>query len=523
VQTETEQHPSYWTATAPHLRQAPLTHDTQAEVCVVGAGIAGLSTAYLLAATGKSVIVLDDGPIGDGQTRQTTAHLSNAIDDHYIQIEKLHGADGARLAAQSHTAAIEKIGEIVRNEQIDCDYERLDGYLFVPPGQSADILEEEFMAAHRAGLTAVELLKQLPAPWPGRPCLRFPGQGQFHPLRYLAGLALAFTQKGGRIFTGTHAQQMEGGSKAHVVTANGPQVACSAIVVATNTPVNDMFAIHTKQAPYLTYAIAAPVPRGWVTKGLYWDTLDPYHYVRLQRIERSANGVGELSGLDPANEELLIIGGEDHKTGQATDQEERYHRLEEWARQRLPRLGQVAFRWSGQVMESIDGVAFIGHNPADADNVYIATGDSGMGITHGTIAGILLTDLIHGRDNPWAKLYDPSRKTLRAADEFISENLNVAKQYAEWLTGGESRSIEDIPAGSGAVIRQGLTKIAVYRDGSGAAHMLSAVCPHLGCLVTWNGSEKTWDCPCHGSRFACTGQMVNGPANKGLEVMKDRG
>jgi glycine/D-amino acid oxidase-like deaminating enzyme/nitrite reductase/ring-hydroxylating ferredoxin subunit len=520
MQTETQQHPSYWTATAPHLRQAPLTHDTRADVCVVGAGIAGLSTAYLLVSAGQSVIVLDDGPIADGQTRQTTAHLSNALDDRYIEIEKWHGPDGARLAAESHTAAIEKIGAIVRDEQIDCDYERLDGYLFVPPGQSADILEQEFMAAHRAGLKDVEMLKQLPSPWPARPCLRFPGQGQFHPLRYIAGLALALTRKGGRIFTGTQARQMVGGSSAHVVTAKGPQVACSAIVVATNTPVNDLFAIHTKQAPYLTYALAAPVPRGWVTKGLYWDTLDPYHYVRLQKIDTPTNGNEALAGLDPAKEELLIVGGEDHKTGQASDQEERYGRLEEWARQHLPRLGRVTFRWSGQVMEPIDGVAFIGRNPSDADNVYIATGDSGMGITHGTIAGILLTDLILGRENPWAKLYDPSRKTLRAADEFLSENLNVAKQYAEWLTGGESRSLEDIPAGTGAVIRQGLSKLAIYRDGSGAAHVFSAVCPHLGCLVTWNGAEKTWDCPCHGSRFACTGAVVNGPANKGLEPLK---
>jgi glycine/D-amino acid oxidase-like deaminating enzyme/nitrite reductase/ring-hydroxylating ferredoxin subunit len=514
--TQMQPHPSYWSATAPHLRQSPLTHDTHADVCIVGAGIAGLSAAYCLVSAGKSVVVLDDGPIADGQTKQTTAHLSNAIDDRYAEIERWHGADGARFAAESHTAAIEKIGDIVRQEQIDCDFERLDGYLFVPPGESADLLEQERNAAHRAGLTGVELLDHLPAPWPARPCLRFPGQGQFHPLRYLAGLALAITRKGGRIFTGTHAQQMDGGAAARVTTANGPHVACSAIVVATNTPVNDLFAIHTKQAPYLTYALGALAPRGWVTKGLYWDTLDPYHYVRLQKLEPRTDGAGEL-GYDVDKEELVIIGGEDHKTGQASDQEERYQRLEAWARERLPKLGRVAFRWSGQVMETIDGVAFIGRNPADKDNVYIATGDSGMGMTHGTLAGLLLTDLILGRDNPWAKLYDPSRKTLRAAKEFLSENLNVAKQYTDWLTAGEASSVADIAAGAGAIIREGLSKVAVYRDDSGAAHRLSAVCPHLGCIVAWNSSEKTWDCPCHGSRFACTGEVVVGPANRGLE------
>lgn len=519
--TQTQTHPSYWSATAPHMRQCPLTHNTQADVCVVGAGIAGLSTAYLLASAGKSVIVLDDGPIADGQTRQTTAHLSNAIDDRYVEIERLHGEEGARLAAQSHTAAIEKIGEIARQEHIECDYERLDGYLFVPPDQSLDILEQEQDAARRAGLTDVELLDRLPAPWPARPCLRFPRQGQFHPLRYLAGLALAVTRKGGRIFTHTHATQMDGGSPARVATAQGSHVDCSAIVVATNTPVNDLFAIHTKQAPYLTYAIGAIAPRGWIAKGLYWDTLDPYHYVRLQKLDPPTDVTSDIT-YDPENEELVIIGGEDHKTGQASDQEERYHRLESWARSRLPRMGSVVFRWSGQVMEPIDGVAFIGRNPADKDNVFIVTGDSGMGMTHGTIAGMLLIDLIRGRENPWAKLYDPSRKTLRAAKEFLSENLNVAKQYGEWITGGNKQSEADIPAGTGAVIREGVSKVAVYRDASGVAHKFSAVCPHLGCIVSWNRAEKTWDCPCHGSRFVCTGEVMVGPANKGLQPISNK-
>jgi glycine/D-amino acid oxidase-like deaminating enzyme len=322
------------------LRQCPLTHDTRADVCVVGAGIAGLSTASFLVSAGKSVIVLDDGRIADGQTKQTTAHLSNAVDDRYVEIECLHGAGGARLAAQSHTTAVETIGDVVRHEQIDCDFERLDGYLFVPPGESADILDQEWQAAHRAGLTSVKRLDRLPDPWPPRPCLRFPGQGQFHPLRYLAGLAQAITRKGGRIFTGTHAERMEGGGSARVITTKGPQVACSAIIVAANTPVNDLFAIHTKQAPYLTYAIAATVPRGWVTKGLYWDTLDPYHYVRLQKLQPQTNG-DPGPHYDADNEELLIVGGEDHKTGQAFDQEERCQRLEAWARERLPKMGSV--------------------------------------------------------------------------------------------------------------------------------------------------------------------------------------
>jgi len=495
---------SLWMATTTVPAFGPLTEDARADVCVVGAGIAGLTTAYLLARQGKSVIVLDDGPVAGGQTQRTTAHLSNAIDDRYFEIERLHGEGGARLAADSHTAAIDRIGAVVREEQIACDFERLDGYLFLPPGGDPEVLDRELAAAHRAGLAGVERLPRAPlTPFDTGSCLRFPAQGQFHPLRYLAGLAGAIGRDGGRIFTGTHATSVQGGTPARVETATGPAVTADAVVVATNTPVNDRVAIHTKQAPYLTYAIGAAVPRGSVARGLYWDTLDPYHYVRLQR-------------SDSGGDDVLIVGGEDHKTGQADDQAERYARLEAWARERFPTMREVAFCWSGQVMESIDGLAFIGRNPGDEANVFVATGDSGLGMTHGTIAGMLLTDLILGRENPWATLYDPSRKTLRAAGEFARENLNVARQYADWLAPGDAGSAGEVRPGMGSVLRRGLSRIAAYRDEHGAVHEFSAACPHLGCVVAWNDAEKTWDCPCHGSRFDRYGKVLNGPANSDL-------
>jgi Rieske Fe-S protein len=335
------------------------------------------------------------------------------------------------------------------------------------------------------------------------PALRFPRQGQFDPMKYLGGLARAVRRRRGRFFTGTHAASIEGGRPAQVVTADGLTVTCDAVVVATNTPVNDTFALHTKQAPYITYAVALRVPRGAVTKALYWDTSDPYHYARLQ-------GAG-------GPEDLLIVGGEDHKTGQDGDGgATRYARLELWARRRWPQCGPVEYRWSGQVMETVDGLAFIGRNPGD-ENVYIATGDSGMGMTHGTIAGMLLTDLIMGLSNPWADLYDPARKRMKAAGAYAKENLNVAKQYLlSWVAGGDVKSDDEIAPGSGAVLRRGLHKLAVYRDVAGRLHECSATCPHLGCVVHWNGGEKTWDCPCHGSRFDAYGRVLHGPANVDL-------
>ena len=505
---------SLWMATTAAPNESTLAEDTHAEVCVVGAGIAGITTAYLLAKQGKSVVVLDDGAIGGGQTQRTTAHLSNALDDRYFEIERLHGAEGAKLAADSHTAAIDRIESIVREERIACDFVRLDGYLFLPPGESAELLERELAAAHRAGLSGVERLPRAPlAGFDTGPCLRFPRQAQFHPLMYLTAVARAIQRAGGRIFTGTHAETIKGGKPARIKTSHGPIVTADAIVVATNSPVNDLLEIHTKQAAYMTYAIGAIIPHGAVATALYWDTLDPYHYVRIQPFSSEAS-MTEHNGAEA--QDVLIVGGEDHKTGQAPERSDPYARLEAWARERFPKIQEVRFRWSGQVMETIDGLAFIGRNPLDHPNVFIVTGDSGMGMTHGTIAGILLTDLILGRENPWAALYEPSRKTLGALRRFVKENLNVAQQYGDWLTSGDVDSPEQITPGAGAVIRHGLTKIAVYRDEQGVCHERSAVCTHLGGIVHWNDAEKTWDCPCHGSRFDRLGGALSGPANHDL-------
>jgi len=496
---------SVWMATANTPLQPRLRENIRTDVCIVGAGIAGMTTAYLLAKEGRSVVVVDDGAIGGGMTGRTTAHLTNAYDDRYVEMEKLHGGDGARLIAQSHTAAIDKVEEICREEEFDCEYERLDGYLFVPPNDSTDILKEELAAAHRAGLTGVEMVERCPIEtFETGPALRFPRQAQFHPLEYLTALTQAFTRHGGRVFSETHATNITGGADARVDTNLGAAVICDAIVVATNSPVNDRVAIHTKQAPYATYVIGMQVPNGSVTRALYWDTPDPYHYIRLQS--------------DKHNDryDVLIVGGEDHKTGQENDGNERYGRLEQWTRERFPQMLDVEFRWSGQVMEPVDGLAFIGRNPLDEDNVYIATGDSGQGMTHGTIAGMLLTDLIQGRKNRWEDLYSPSRVRVRSLPDYASENINVAGQYADYVTAGDIKSESELKPGEGAIMREGVSKIAVYRDGSGQVHKLSAVCPHLGCVVAWNSTERTWDCPCHGSRFSAEGRVYQGPSNADL-------
>jgi len=496
---------SVWMAGVPMPNYPRLESNTTAEVCVVGAGIAGMMTAYLLALEGKSVVVLDRMTVGAGETGRTTAHLSNALDRRYYELRRLHGEQGARLAAQSHTAAIDRLESISLHENIDCDFQRLDGFLFQPEGKSTDELDRELSAARDAGLVGVQMMPRAPLPeFDTGPCLRFPQQGQFHPLKFLAGLAHAFQRLGGRLYGDTEVTEVQGGREAYVATRHGPRVAANAIVVATNVPFNDRLVIHTKQGAYRTYVIGLRAPRGSVHRALYWDTLDPYHYIRLQDLPADADS------------ELLIVGGEDHKTGQQCAGESPYQKLETWTRRRFPQAGAVVFHWSGQVLEPVDGLGYIGRNPGDEDNVYIATGDTGMGMTHGTIAGILLTDLICGRQNPWSELYDPSRKWTSSLRDFASENLNVARQYLGWLTGGEVSSVHEVPAGSGAILREGMSKVCVYRDEQGAVHRHSAMCPHLGCVVAWNDAEKSWDCPCHGSRFDPLGRVIHGPAASDL-------
>lgn len=497
---------SLWMATSSVPTVESLGANMSVDTCVVGAGISGLSVAYQLSRMGQTVAVLEDGTIGSGETGRTTAHLSNAIDDRYREIERLHGARGAFLAADSHTRAIDEIERICGDEGIECDFERHDGYLFTPDGTSVDLLREELDAARRAGLADVTMQDRAPIPsFDTGPCLRFPRQGQFHPMKYLLGLARVIQRNGGKIFCDTHVDEISGGREGYLKTRAGHVVIAQSIVVATNTPINDRVAIHTKQAPYRSYVIGAAIPTGAVARGLYWDTLDPYHYVRFE----SLPGDAEM--------EMLIVGGEDHKTAQAENPEGRFGALEQWTRARFPEISGIRFRWSGQVMEPVDGIAFIGRNPMDEENVYIATGDSGQGMTHGTIAGILIRDLILGTTNEWSCLYEPSRKSLRSIPTFLRENLNVAAKYADWVTPTEVSSPDEIPRDSGAVLREGLNRVAVYRDNEGNCHRYAAVCPHLACVVGWNPVEKSWDCPCHGSRFDRFGKVLNGPANSDLK------
>lgn len=496
---------SYWEASEDLLNKAALDASIETDVCIIGGGISGLTTAYLLAKAGRKVIVIDDGTIGGGETCRTTAHLSNALDDRIYRIEKWHGEEKARLAVQSHGAAIGEIERIVETEGIDCDFLRVDGYLIDAGEESEDDLNEELEAAHRVGFTEVERIGRAPLEsFDTGECLRFPRQGQFHILKYLSGLAKAIEQNGGTLFSGTRAVEWQGGDAPLVKTSNDQTIRARAVVLATNYPImSKMFA---KLPAYRTYVIGARVPKDSVEKALFWDTADPYRYVRTQ----------------PEDDyDVLIVGGEDHRTAQEDDGDDRFERLWQWTRERFPQAQEILYRWSGQFMETHDGLAFIGRFSGGEPNVYLITGDSGMGMTHGTIGGMLVSDLILGRENPWTEVYDPGRLATQSIMQAVPEIVSSTVPYVDWVTGGDVSSVDEIKNGEGAVISHGTTKIAAYRDETGKLYQRSAVCAHLGCIVRFNRLEKTWDCPCHGSRYGIDGHPINTPAYKGLAEIED--
>ena len=501
---------SCWMDEVPIDHDGPLSGDLTCDVLIVGSGIAGLSTAYELLELGRSVAVIDRGQVGGGMTSRTTAHLASALDDYYSQLVAIHGDDNARHYYRSQAAAIDRIEAISAREAPDADFARLDGYLFpAHPEDEAD-LEEEYRTCERLGL-AVSWADSAPIHGfdTGR-AIKFANQARIQPARYLAGLAAAVRRSGGQIFADTaYAADREYEGGVEIETAAGHRIRAKAAVVATNSPVNDRVAIHTKQLPMRTYAIAGRVPKGSVTDALFWDTLEAYHYVRTQPLR---------DGSD-----LLIVGGEDHRSGEADDMPARFDALERWTRERFAPFSGSDYRWSGQVLEPIDFMPFSGRNPGSR-RTFIHSGDSGQGITNGVAGALTIACLVAEQPAPFASLFDPSRKPLTTRPSlanFVEGQVGAVKNFAEYLGPGEVSSESDIAPGDGAILRRGLRKLAVYRAADGSLERRSATCTHAGCIIHWNSLECCWDCPCHGSQFAPDGTVLNGPAIKPLAAVDE--
>lgn len=492
---------SLWIETAPGREHPQLAGDLQVEVAIIGAGFTGLTAGALLSKAGISVAVLEAHQVGRGDSGLTTAHLTAALDSRYKDLISKFGEENARLAAGSQTAAIAQIADLIREYNIDCDFERVPAYYFAERAEDREKIEEEYLASLKVGLRC-SLAEDLPLPFRTECGVRYEEQAQFHPRKYLNALADLILHYNGYIFERTRVIDVRDRDPVRLTTEVG-EVRAKAVIVATHTPVNTLVRLHTKQAAYRSYVLG--IERKHHVEfpaGLFFDTADPYNYLRRHLTEEG---------------ELVIVGGADHKVGQEPDTRRPFAIMEEYCRNHL---GEHVIRkmWSGQVFETIDGLPYIGELDT---HTYVATGYAGNGVTYGTAAAMLLSDLILGRENPLAKLYEPKRmKPLASVKRFVVENTNVAKHMIADRFKSEEESLSEVARGEGMIIEQHGKKLAVYRDQEGALSVCSATCTHLGCIVQWNGAEKSWDCPCHGSRFDTDGEVLEGPAVHALQRVR---
>jgi glycine/D-amino acid oxidase-like deaminating enzyme/nitrite reductase/ring-hydroxylating ferredoxin subunit len=468
-----------------------LIENQTSEVCVVGGGISGVSIAYQLAKRGRKVILLEGARIASGQSGRTTAHLSYQVEEQFSRLLKHMKKDRLGEFVNSHKRGIDLIEEIVFEENISCDFKRLEGYLFLGEHDSLQILQDEVRIGHEIGLD-LKLTDQVPAFPTLGPAVIYPRQAQFNPKKYIAGLLRALKDLGVEIYENTHVKEfVVNDDLAKMVTDEGLIVESKYLVIATDSPVNNRFFIHTKQSAYRTYVLGFAMTRK-IEIPLMWDTGDPYHYIRQ-------------SG------DVVLIGGEDHRSGQAPKNDPCFD-LEKWARKNFSFLGEVKWKWSGQVFEPVDQIGFIGRNGGAEKNVFITTGQSGIGMTSSAIASMIIPDLMDGKPNSMIEIFDPSRISLRDTATFLKENSNTAFQYADWITPADVKTEMEVPFDEGCLMRDGLSKNCIYHSDSDNFEKKSAVCTHLGGIVHWNEFEKTWDCPCHGSRFNAHGKVIEGPA-----------
>ncbi len=489
---------SYWVDTAPPPTFSRLTSDITTDVCVIGGGIVGITTAVLLKRAGKRVVLLEQDGVFSGTTGYTTAKVTSGHGMIYSQLEKKHDAATARRYAAANEAGLAKIRELAQG--IDCDLETKANYVYTASEDQVDSIKQEAEAAQRAGLNAT-FVTDFDVPFPIVAAVRQEDQAQFHPLKYLTPLVTEVAGEGSFVFDGSRATGVDEGDPCCVTTESG-SVAATDVVVATNYPFLDRGLFFARVHPKRSYCLSGVVPDDKLTDGMYISTDEPTRSVRTIR---------------DGDRTIMLIGGEGHNVGQEHDTETHYANLEAWAREHYG-LTEITHRWSTQDGSPVDQIPYVGTLRRSSENLFVATGFKKWGMTNGTTAAVLITDLILDRENEFASLYDPHRVTVAAsASTFVEENVKVgAKFVGDRVAHPQRGAVEDLSPGEAAVVGTAPNQTAVYRDENGTVHAVSAVCTHLGCIVNWNPAEKTWDCPCHGSRFGYEGNVIQGPAVQDL-------
>lgn len=496
-------HTSPW-PTANLSTHEKLNCDLKADVCIVGAGITGLTAAHFLSEMGKRVVVLTQGRVGEGTTGHSTGHLTYVPDIYFSDLVSKFGRTTALQVITSMRHSIDTVEALSLQNRIDCDFSRIDGYLLASQSDQIHRLEKEVKTALDLGISTYTVEKT-PLPFANSIAARFSSCAQFNPWKYLQGLSQSLKGKVS-IFEHTHVKGYSDGSPACVTTENG-SVTCKDIVLATHTPIGTSLSLQTRVAAYNSYVMTIETEESY-PPALYWDLSSPYFYLRMD------NG-------SPSSKRW-IIGGCDKKTGQVEDDFLPFEKLEEFIKARFQNFRYTHF-WNAELFEPVDGLAYIGKLP-HSDNIFVATGYSGTGLTLGTLAGEIISDLILEKENYWAKLYDPSRMTpLASATKFTKENINVARHFVGDRFGkGEISSVEEVGLGEGHLLNVDGQKVAVYRSHENRLYAFSPVCQHMGCLVGWNDVDDTWDCPCHGGRYKATGEVFYGPPLEGLKPVEIR-
>ena len=475
--------------------------DNEVSDClIVGAGITGLTAALLLQKAGKKTVVAEKHMVGFGTTGGTSAHINTFADTTYKEAASAFGEDGARLFARAINEGLRIIKENVSSYKIDCDFEEKPGFLYAENSDQVKQLKDIFDGAELVGVP-VQYTTAAPAPVPYEKALEFPGQAQFHPLKYLQALQNEYIHAGGQIFAHCKVTEVTTQDGIHLAKTGEATLKAKNILYCTHLPPN-INVFNFRCAPYRSYVMAVRLKSGKYPDALVYDMQEPYHYIRSHTIDQ---------------QQLLIVGGLDHKTGHE-DPEKAFGELEKYIR-KYYNISSIKYKWSSQYYVPVDGLPYIGQMPLAADGIYCATGFNGNGMMLGTISGKILADLVSGRESDYIKIFSPSRiKPVDGFSEFVKENADVAYHFvADRLAIHSTDSIKRIKPGTGKVIEIDGKKIAAYRDESGEVHALNPVCTHAACIVNWNGGEKSWDCPCHGARYDIDGKVITGPATMDLQ------
>jgi glycine/D-amino acid oxidase-like deaminating enzyme/nitrite reductase/ring-hydroxylating ferredoxin subunit len=498
-------HTSLWQEMPEYASAQPTAGiEKQYDVIIVGGGITGITTGYLLQKSGKRCLILEAHTLGFGTTGGTTAHINTLLDTPYTTIIKNFGVNDARLVAEAAREAIAFIKSMVNTHSIDCGFEEVPAFLFAQDKKQTDELDEIYRACDEVGLT-IGFAPAIPVPIPFKKAVAVGTQAKFHPLRYIYALAKQFEQLGGTILQHTTVLDTTQADHQVMVKTASEQFTCNALVYATHIPPG-VNLLHLRCVPWRSYAMAVTLTDHAYPEGLTYDMYDPYHYYRSQTIDGTT---------------YLIVGGEDHKTGHDENTEQCFRQLENHIRKHFS-VSSIPYSWSSQYFEPVDGLPYIGHLPGGSENIYVATGYGGNGMTYSTVAAHILKDLITGNENLYKHVFSPSRiKPIAGFTDFIEHNTDVIKQFVgKWFEVKDLDELVELAPGEGKVVKFEHQLIALSKDKEGQLHAVSPTCTHLKCSVTWNLSEQSWDCPCHGSRFDPDGKVLTGPATKDLEKIQ---